>query len=184
MIFSSVTVFFRSECNLYYKGDFGMCKLIILILFTVTLFIFPFAALSSDNNASMVSTSGAADISEEYSADSSLLRDQRVQDLENTYSEEYQAIVNAIEGEWNAAKRESLHEEAALLKADMEIAMRELLIKIAVEQGDKDRIAELEDNIDLLYEPKQAEPASEEQKQSPDFNSVTAESTTKNPDDQ
>jgi hypothetical protein len=153
------------------------------VLFVALLLVIPAAALSWEE---VVEVQEVVEIEalEESSEDTVILKDERVLELEESYSEELQAIVKEIEGEPDALKRERLQKEASLLKADEEIAMKDLLLQIAVEQGDEDRIAELEEAINLLYEPRQAVPAEREERRPPDSGSVITGNTAKNPDGQ
>gem|GEM_PF-6288884 len=160
-----------------------MRKLNLLVLLTALVFIFPVMALSWEDEPAADAGAVTIEASEADAVAPEVLKDERVLALENDYSTNLQALWEEIQDESDPSERGRLQKEVERIKTDQEMALTELYLEIAVERGDEDRVMQLQEVLDQLYEPKVAEPSNEEPQPLPDLRSKKTKAPSKNPDD-
>lgn len=160
-----------------------MRKLSFLVLLTALVFIFPVMAISWEDEPAVATEAGIADESETDAAAPEGLKDERVLALMNECSAELQALLEEIQDEPDPLERERLQKKIEALKADQEITLTELYLEIALERGDEDRVIELQNVLDQLYEPNVAEPSNEDRQPLPGGGNEDTKEPSKNPDD-
>lgn len=160
-----------------------MRKLSFLVLLTALVFVFPFMALSWEDEPEVNSDGGTAEALEAGAVAPTVLKDERVLALENEYSTNLHALWKEIQDESDPFEREHLQKEVERIKTDQEMALTALYLEIAVEQGDEDRVMQLQEVLDQLYEPKVAEPSDQEPQPLPNINNKRTQAPSKTPDD-
>jgi hypothetical protein len=160
-----------------------MRKLVFYVFITALMFLFPGSALSWEDSPAVDAGGGAVETSETDAVPSRTLKDERILALENEFSEDLQALLEEIQEEPDTSLREVLQMEAQALKAEQEIAMKELYLEIATERGDQERVMELQEALDQLSVPKIAQPAEDEPRQVPGTGNQEPGVPSKNPDD-
>lgn len=154
-----------------------------LIILAIMVFALPVAALSGEDEATVHLEGGIIESSEAFDVSSSFLKDERVLNLEAEYAAGLRALLDRIQDESDPLEHERLRKEVHQVKAELEIAIKELYLDIAGEQGDEVREMEILEALELLYEPKEAKPASQEPVQQPGVKSLKSKAPLKNPDD-
>ena len=160
-----------------------MRKLSFLVLLTALVFVFPVMALSWEDEPEMNSNSGSAEALEAGAVAPKVLKDERVLALENECSTNLQALWEEIQDESDPLERERLQKEVQQAKAEEELALKELSLEIALERGDEEQVAELQETLQQLYWPEVAQPAADEPQQRPGLERDPSVAPTKNPDD-
>lgn len=160
-----------------------MRKLNSLVFFTALFLLFPISVLSWEDEAAVNLEGGIIESSEAYAVNPSFLKDEYVQDIEDEYAAYLTAILDEIQDETDPLERERLQKEGQEVKQELEIKVKELQLEIAIEQGDEDRAIEIQEALNQLYWPKDAESSVQEHRQKPDPLSKKTKDPVKNPDD-
>lgn len=114
--------------------------------------------LADDGYGNPILSDGVVEESENSTDFLEPLKDDRLIEVEEQYEEEIAVkSTEAVETQ-DPNETEQLQREIHDLKAEAEIAAKEVLLDIAIEQGNEEKISQLEDVLDDLYNPEDAQP--------------------------
>lgn len=111
-------------------------------------------------------------------------KDERLVQVEEQYAAAISAKAAEAEATRDAAESERLQKEIHQLKAETELATKEVMLDMAIEDEDEERIAQLQDDLEALYNPQHAQPDHSGAVQAPGGQGTRTASHAKNPDDQ
>lgn len=160
-----------------------MRKSNFLFVPAVLCFMLSISAQSWGNEAAVSLDDGIVAPSEADTLNYEAPKDDRLLNLKDEYEDDYNALISEIQAESDPLKKELLQKEVQALKEELEIKYKEIQLEIAIEQGDEIRELEILDALELLYEPKEAKPSSQEPFQEVEDKSVKSKAAFKNPDD-
>jgi hypothetical protein len=129
-------------------------------------------------------SSGKAAEAERDSILLEFMKDERLVEVEQQFAAAILEKVAEAEATPDPAEAERLQREIHDTKAKAELAAKEVLMDIAIEEADEEKIAQLQEDLDLLYNPRKAQPDSEAPVRAADDNSFRAAPRLKQPDDQ
>jgi hypothetical protein len=112
------------------------------------------------------------------------MKDERLVEVEQQYAAAILEKVAEAEATPDPAEAERLQREIHDTKAEAELAAKEVMLDIAIEQADEEKIARLQEDLDLLYNPQKAQPDSGTPVRAADDNSFRTVPRSKQPDDQ
>jgi hypothetical protein len=168
---------------IFAEEEVEMRKLGYLAVLAALVLILPVMALSWEDEAAVNKEGGMVDASELDAGNIELMKDERVIVLENEHAAVLHAAWEEIQNESDPVERERLQKKVQALKLEQEIVLKGLYLDIAVEQGDEVREMETLNALDLLHEPRVAQPAAGEPKQVPGDGVNERTAPLKNPDD-
>jgi hypothetical protein len=129
-------------------------------------------------------SSGVAAEAERDSILLEFMKDERLVKVEQQYAAEVSEKAAEAEATPDPAEAERLQREIHETKAQAELAAKEVMLDIAIEQADEEGIAILQDDLDSLYNSKNAQPDADGAVQTPEESNIAFAPRTKNPDDQ
>jgi len=160
-----------------------MQRLIFFIFLSTLLFIFSVSDPAWSYDEAMPLDSGIVDVSEADGEYLEYLEDERIFDLKNVFSIKLQMLLAEIKDMTDPHQREQLQKIVHQLKTEREIAVKELYLEMALEDGDEVAEQEILEVLDLLYDPKSAVIPLGQPSQEPGIKGIKSESFSKNPDD-
>ena len=107
-----------------------------------------------------------------------------IEQAQNPFDEEVQNLWAQIQNESDPTERERLQNEVSQVKANREIARLEQSLAMAVERGDEDVTAEIEEELVRLQLPEVAKTCNSETRQPPVAAKAARKARKINPDDQ
>lgn len=114
--------------------------------------------LADDGVGTPVLSAGVVEESEVGTDFFEFLEDDRLIGVKEQYEEEIAVKSAAAMAAQDPNEAEQFQREIHDLKAESEIAAKEVLLDIAIEQGDEEKISQMEDVLDDLYNPAGAQP--------------------------
>jgi hypothetical protein len=137
----------------------------IFVAFAAFLFItvstlWPVEALllADDGYGTPILSDGVVEESENSTDFLESLKDDRLIAVEEQYEDEIAVKSTAAKETHDPNEAEQLQQEIHDLKAEAEISAKEVLLDIAIEKDDEEKISQLEDVLDDLYNPEIAQP--------------------------
>ena len=155
-----------------------MRRLTLLSVLTALLLLLPILGAAEDVEPS---ANGDAGMAQQILQSGQALKDERLVDLEAEYAIELNSLLSQIQAETDPMVRESLQKNAEAIKMNRELDLKMIMLEIALESGDENRIRQCEADLSALYEQGAAKPASGEPVQQPETGKISV--PPKNPDD-
>jgi len=132
----------------------------------------------------MVEDSGLAQSSDLPATARVSSQNPEMEQVQKPYETEVQSLWKQIQDEPDPAERERLQKEISQVKAEREIARLELSLVMAVERGNDEQTAEIEEELVRLLQPEVAKACDSETRQPPEVDTTDRRARSNNPDDQ